>query len=194
MPHLSTIALAALLGIALANLAQAAEEEKVALTITGGHETDPHDHGRPVILIAHALGVSPEVFREAFSHVSPAPAGKEPGRAQVQRNKQALLNGLSRYGVTNELLDRVSDYYRYPPGDGRLWPTTKAAGYVTLKNGSITSIKIIESGAGYTSLPAISIRGNPEMILKPVLAFGRDLKKNGSLSAITVENSEVRGR
>ena len=36
---------------------------------------------RPVVLIAAALGVSSDVFREAFSHVRPAPAGTRPDPA-----------------------------------------------------------------------------------------------------------------
>lgn len=95
--------------------------ETVQLTITGGHETVPADHGRPVVLIASALGVKPEVFRTAFSRVMPAPGGTKPTAEQVRQNKEARLVALSPYGVTNELLDRVSDYYRYRPESGKLW-------------------------------------------------------------------------
>src|SRR5689334_22362250 len=129
------------LGLAFAATAQS-PEQKVELVISGGHETDPRDHGRPVVLIANALGVKPEVFREAFSHVTPAAAGTEPKPEQVTRNKKALLSALAPYGVTNDLLDRVSDYYRYQPHRGRLWPTTSAKAYGILSGGIVKSITI----------------------------------------------------
>jgi hypothetical protein len=86
---------------------------EVTVTISGGYDTDPRDKGRPVILIASALGVPEDVFREAFSHVSPAGAGQEPDPAQVNLNKKALLDALGPYGITNDFLDKVSNYYRY---------------------------------------------------------------------------------
>src|SRR4051812_1064265 len=101
----------------------AADDVQVQLVFAGGYQTEARDQGRPVLLIANALGVTPEVFREAFSRVKPAPAGTEPDEAEVQRNKAVLLGALSRYGVTNETLDRVSNYYRYRPGEGRIWRT-----------------------------------------------------------------------
>jgi hypothetical protein len=186
---MSALLLSILVATAFTNLAQAADEERVQLTITGGHGTDPRDHGRPVVLIANALGVPPEVFREAFSHVSPAPAGTEPGRDQVQQNKRALLDALSCYGVTNALLDRVSDYYRYRPESDRLWPTKPATGYAIIKNGSVNSVTVVNGGAGYSSPPQVTIPGHPEVRLKAVLSFGRDLATNGSVSAITVEKT-----
>lgn len=70
------------------------------------------DMGRPVCEIALALGVPAAVFREAFTHVTPAAKGAEPSEAQREANHQALLSRLSPYGVTPELLDRVSDTYR----------------------------------------------------------------------------------
>src|SRR5436190_24186746 len=67
-----------------------AEETMVPVTFTGGHEYDRKtDHGWPVTLIAAALGVAPEVFREAFSGVTPSRSGP-PSREEAQRNKQAL--------------------------------------------------------------------------------------------------------
>ncbi|MBI3875703.1 MAG: hypothetical protein HY300_07030 [Verrucomicrobia bacterium] len=194
MNRFVAILMSALLAASFAGRAKAASEEKINLTITGGHETDPRDHGRPVTLIASALGVTPEVFRNAFSRVKPAPAGTEPDPAQVQRNKAALLGELSRHGVTNELLDRVSNFYRYRPESGGLWPTTPAAAYATIKDGAVTSVVITSAGAGCNSTPRISIPGHPEIALKATIAFDRDLKKNGSISSITVEGSTNRGR
>src|ERR1051325_7086572 len=78
---------------------------RVPVVFSGGHETDPRDHGRPVVLVAGALGVQPQVFRDAFSHVRPAPRGTEPDPRQVRENKAALMSALGRYGVTNDRLD-----------------------------------------------------------------------------------------
>jgi hypothetical protein len=179
------IILSGLLAAGFSNRAHAAGEETVKLVITGGHGTDPRDHGRPVVLIASALGVAPEVFRDAFSHVKPAAPGTQPDPAQVQRNKSALLGALARDGVTNDSLDRVSNYYRYQPGSGRLWPTASATAFATIKGGAVTSIRVAEGGSGYSSPPDIFIPGHPEIVLKARLAFGRDLKTNGSVASIT---------
>jgi len=176
--------LIALIAILLVVSTVGADEQQVQLKISGGHETDPRDHGRPVALIGNALGVTPEIFREAFSRVKPAPAGREPEPAQVQRNKAALLDALGKHGVTNEQLDRVSNYYRYRPESGRLWPTKPAAAIATLKDGAITSIKVTESGSGYSTPPEISVPGHSEIALKATLAFGRDLKSNGAIASI----------
>src|SRR4051794_35543434 len=91
-----------------------AAESKVPVTFSGGHETDPRDNGRPVVLIAAALEVKPEVFRKAFSGVTPA-RGRGPTDDEARRNKEALMKVLEPYKVTNEWLDDVSNYYRYRP-------------------------------------------------------------------------------
>ena len=122
------------------------------VTIEGGHETLGVDRRRPVILVAAGLGVPPQVFRDAFSHVKPAPAGQEPDPDQVRRNKEALLNALSKYGVTNELLDTVSNYYRYPPGRGHIWRTKPADIEAIISNNVVTGFKVVHGGAGYTSV------------------------------------------
>lgn len=70
------------------------------------------DKGRPVCEIAAALGVPAAVFREAFTHVTPAARGEEPSDEQREANHQALLSRLAPYGVTPALLDSVSDAYR----------------------------------------------------------------------------------
>lgn len=68
--------------------------------------------GRPVCEIAQALGVPAEVFREAFTHVTPAAPGTEPSESQREANHEALLSRLRPYGVTAQQLDAVSDRYR----------------------------------------------------------------------------------
>ncbi len=158
---------------------------KVDLVFRGGHDTDPRDHGRPVVLVAAALGVPPEVFREAFSHVHPAPPGEQPEPAQVRLNKQALMEKLAPYGVTNDRLDEVSNYYRYRRESGELWRHIDAAGYALVQGGKIVSITITNPGAGYTTPPMVSVPG-VALTVYPLakLAFGTDLSRNGSIAGI----------
>src|SRR3954468_3700422 len=118
----SVVAILLVLTVTMASSRIRAAETKVPVTFSGGHETDPRDHGRPVVLIAAALKVRPEVFRQAFSGVTPA-RGRRPTGDEQRRNKDALLKVLAPYHVSNERLDEVSDYYRYRPEKGELWPT-----------------------------------------------------------------------
>jgi len=76
------------------------------------------DHGRPVALVAHDLGVTPEQFRAAFRKVHPAGAGQEPTEAQRRANRKVLSESL---GVSPERLDAVMDKYR-PGGRGTNGP------------------------------------------------------------------------
>src|SRR5437879_4504223 len=74
------------------------DTRQVDVAFTGGHETDPRDGGRPVVLVAAALKVPADVFPKAFSGVTPAAGGRQPSREQVRRNKEALLRVLAPYG------------------------------------------------------------------------------------------------
>src|SRR6476646_5723851 len=123
-----TIALAVLAALFTVLHAPGAGETKAPVVFSGGHETDPKDRGRPVVLIAAALGVKTEVFRDAFSGVRPAKDGK-PSKEEAERNKDVLRRALKPHGVTNGRLDEVFDYYRYKPGKGKLWKTTPAKAY-----------------------------------------------------------------
>src|SRR3954469_16236372 len=163
-------------------------ETKVPVTFSGGHETDSRDHGRPVVLIAAALKVRPEVFRQAFSGVTPA-RGRRPTGDEQRRNKDALLKVLAPYHVSNERLDEVSDYYRYRPEKGELWPTKPAKAEAIAENGSIKKITLTEPGAGYSSPPKATIKGFEKLQLETTLKFDRDLKKNGSVTSIAIATS-----
>src|SRR6478736_1641922 len=69
--------------------------KRVAVVFSGGYDTDPRDKGRPVVLVAGALGVTPEVFRDAFSRVHPAGPGRGgPTREEAQANKAVLMSAL----------------------------------------------------------------------------------------------------
>jgi hypothetical protein len=166
-----------------------AAPKKVLVTFTGGHETDPRDKGRPVLLIANTLGVTPEVFREAFSRVQPAPAGTRPTPERERRNKAVLLAALKPYGVTNERLDEVSDYYRYRPGSGELWPTQEAVAYAMVKDGEVLSFHIEQGGSGYSSAPIVTVTGAKQPFVAQ-LGFGKDFDSNGAVTAIVEKPAE----
>lgn len=156
---------------------------RVPVVFSGGHETDPRDHGRPVVLIAGALGVPPEVFRDAFSRVHPADPEKGPVPAEAQANKAALLATLEKYGVTNERLDQVSDYYRYVASRHQSWPTQSAVANAMIQNGRIIGYEIVNGGSGYSSNPDIIVPGFPSHAAVE-FAYGKSFEKNGSIRSI----------
>jgi len=168
------------------NVQSTASAKRVPVVFLGGHDTDPRDRGRPVILVAAALGVTPEVFREAFSHVHPASAGTQPDPEQVRQNKAALMAALSRFGVTNERLNEVSNYYRYNRQRGELWTNQPATAYAQIENGKITGFVVTNSGSGYSSPPAVKVPGFEALNAKVELSFGKILESNGSVAAIKI--------
>ena len=157
---------------------------RVPVVFSGGHETDRRDHGRPVVLIAAALGVPSDVFREAFTHVRPEPAGTAPDPRQVRDNKEALMDALSPYGITNDRLDTVSDYYRYVRRRGKLWPTKPAAAYALVRDGKITSLVVTNGGSGYSSPPTVTVPNFEGVAAKVELSFSKQFAKNGSVASI----------
>jgi hypothetical protein len=162
-----------------------AAEMKVPVTFSAGHEIGKDDFGRPVPLIAAALDVKPEVFRKAFSGVTPA-RGRGPSRDEARKNKEALLKVLAPHGVTNDRLDEVSDYYRYRPQDGELWPTKAAQAHAIVKDGKIQKIVVTEPGAGYCSPPMAQVEGFKNVEFRVTLEFSKDLRKNGGISAVEI--------
>ncbi|MCD1259989.1 hypothetical protein B5M42_014320 [Paenibacillus athensensis] len=158
------------------------------ITITDGYNTDPIDHGRPVVLIASALGVPTEVFREAFSGVTPAGAGSSPTDEQARSNKAALLKVLAPYGITNDRLDEVSNYYRYAGSKGEMWKYTAASVKAIVKDGALTGVEIVNAGAGYSSTPTVTITGpNGTVTATATVKYTQDFATNGSISAITLK-------
>ena len=154
------------------------------VVIIGGHDTDPRDQGRPVALIAAALGVEDQVFRDAFSGVSPARGG-DPTAARAHANKQVLMDALGPHGVTNERLDEVSNFYRYQPQAGGLWRHTPAQATAVIENGKVVAIKLTNPGAGYTVPPEVIVAGY-DVQVQAKLEFGADLQKNGQISTLTI--------
>jgi hypothetical protein len=162
---------------------------RVPVVFTGGYETDPQDRGRPVVLVAAALGVPGEVFRAAFRSVRPAPAGQEPDPAQVRRNKEALMSALSPYGVTNERLDTVSNYYRYNGRRGEMWRHRDAAAYATVRDGKVIGFTITDPGSGYSSTPTVTLQGREQPTVRATVVFGTDFEKNGSIKELSLVNT-----
>jgi hypothetical protein len=161
---------------------------RVPVTFSGGHDTDPRDRGRPVILIGSALGVTADIFRDAFSGVHPAGPGKGgPSREEAQANKKVLMDKLGKYGITNDRLDEVSNFYRYPPGSRDLWKNTPAVANALVKNGVVTGFDIVSGGAGYTTPPTVTVPGVSGVTAKVELAFGKKFETNGSVASIKLE-------
>jgi hypothetical protein len=160
-----------------------AAETKVPVTFSGGHEIAKNDFGRPIPLMAAALGVKPEVFREAFSGVTPA-KGRGPTGDEARKNKGALLKVLRPYGVTNERMDEVANYYRFRPQDHELWPTTTAKAEAIVENGKIKKIVVTEPGAGYCSQPTVKIDGFDDAKFNVELSLSKELKKNGGVKSV----------
>ncbi|MBB6734698.1 hypothetical protein [Cohnella zeiphila] len=165
------------------------EDGTVSVTVSGGYETDPQDHGRPVVLIAAALGVPTEVFREAFSGVTPAELSSGgPTALEAQSNKAALLKVLAPYGITNDRLDEVSNYYRYNGQQSQTWKIVPAVATAIVKNGVVTGIAITNPGSGYSSAPTITIKSpNGTTTAKATVSYSKDFALNGSISSITLK-------
>jgi hypothetical protein len=142
---------------------------RVQVVFSGGYETDPRDGGRPVALIAGALEVPAKVFRKAFTRVRPARAGTEPAPAQVRQNKAALMSELAPYGVTNNRLDTVSNYYRY----------------ALIRNGEITGFEVTNGGSGYSTPPSVRVPGTLSGPVQVDIAWDKATEKNGSVRSLT---------
>lgn len=162
-----------------------------AVFLSGGYETDPRDHGRPVALIAAALGVKPEVFREAFSRVRPARGGP-PTAERVRANKQVLMEALGKYGITNDRLDEVSNYYRYQPEAGETWPHRAAHAKAIIKDGQVASIEIADPGHGYMTAPKVSIAGYRDIEVQAEIEFSKDFATNGRVTKLTIVDNAAR--
>ncbi len=183
-----TILLAIVATSALSVATVAAAETTVPVTFSGGHEFGKNDYGRPVVLIAAALGVKPEVFREAFSGVTPAHGGG-PSPDEARKNKAALMKVLAPHGITNDRLDEVSNYYRYQRQKGELWKTSPAKAHAIVEDGKIKQIIVTDGGSGYSSLPEMSVEGFDVSAFHPTLQFSQDMKKNGAIASIEVGSS-----
>lgn len=167
-----------------------AAETMVPVTFSGGHEYGKNDYGRPVVLIAAALEVKPDVFREAFSGVTPSRGGK-PSDDLARKNKAALMKVLAPHGVTNERLNEVSNYYRFQPQRGQLWKTTPAQAHAVVEDGKIKQIVVTEPGSGYSTPPKATIQGMEKIELRVTLQLSKELTKNGAIRSIEIAAPET---
>ena len=92
--------------------------------------------------------------------------------------------------MTNERLDEVSDYYRFRPERGELWPNTPAKAHAVIENGQVARIVVTQAGSGYSSPPSIQVKGFPDVQLRAKLGFSKDLKKNGLIAAVEIVPAE----
>lgn len=97
---------------------------------------------------------------------------------------------LGPLGITNERLDEVSNYYRYRPQEGELWPTTAAEAHAVVEDGKIKQVVVTRAGSGYSSPPRATVSGMETIPLKVTLQFGKDLKKNGAIGSVEVTSPE----
>ena len=176
----------ALIAAACTSSNATAPSPDIQVTFSGGYETNVVDGGRPVALVAGALGVPPEVFRYAFSLVTPAAAGQEPDPVQVGKNKAALLSVLGPYGITNDRLDAVSNYYRFNGSAGEVWPRTPAIAKAVVVDGVVTGFIVTQAGSGYSSPPTVTVSGATNVRAVATLSFGSAFATNGSLVGIAV--------
>lgn len=177
-------ALLVLAGCSAPTTTSTAAPAAVTVSITGGLETVEGDGGRPIVLVAGALGVAPEVFREAFSGVTPSKDG-EPTGAEAQANKAALLSVLAPYGITNDQLDAASNQYRYMAANGEIWPNTPATAVAIVEDGVVTGVRVLTGGSGYTSAPTITLSTGQTATAE--LFYGTDIATNGSIAGITLD-------
>ena len=157
------------------------------VVFSGGFDTEEQDHGRPVRLIAAALGVESQVFRDAFSGVTPARGMFGPTPSAARDNKKVLMDALGPYGITNERLDEVSNQYRYPPGPGYLWKHVPARATAIVTDGKVTGFTLIDAGSGYLTEPEVSVAGYEDVKVKTMLRFSQDFTTNGSIESLTIE-------
>lgn len=165
--------------------------ERVAVVFSGGHDIGKKDFGRPVTLIAAGLGVEPDVFRKAFSGVTPA-RGRGPTREEAQKNKAALMKVLAPKHVTNDRLDEVSNYYRFRPERGELWPTSEAKAYAVVEDGQLKRIVVTKPGSGYCSPPQVKVAGFSRRKFVVELHYDKNLKKNGGIAAVKLVDEATR--
>jgi hypothetical protein len=191
LPALTVGFFLAVFSLAAVHAADGDNVTRVPVVFSGGYDTDPRDHGRPVNLVAGALGVPSQVFREAFSHVHPAgPDSGGPTDQEARANKAALMSVLGKYGVSNDRLNEVSNRYRYVKSHGEMWPTKAAVANALVVNGVITGYEVVSGGFGYTTPPTASVPNVKSAAPKVEISFGNDFEKNGTISAITVDSGK----
>ena len=151
----------------------------------GGGSTDPRGHGRPVSLIAAARAVQDEVFRPAFSGVSPS-RWRAPSPLLARDKKKVLMDALGKHGVSNERLDEVSYDYRCNGSAGETWKHSTATATAIIMEGKVTGFTITNAGAGYLIASRVSVVGYGDVEVEATIEFSNDFKTNGRVTSLTV--------
>jgi hypothetical protein len=102
------------------------------------------------------------------------------------------MSALGKHGITNDRLDEVSNFYRYPPGRGGLWRNKPAVANALVKDGVVIGYEVVDGGAGYSSTPTVTVPGFKIENVKVTLSYGKDLEKNGSVSTIAIAGAKVK--
>jgi hypothetical protein len=170
-----------------------AAETRIPVTFSGGHDLGKNDYGRPITLMAAALGVKPDEFRQAFSGVKPA-HGRGPTGAEARGNKEALMKVLQPLGVTNERMDEVANYYRFRPQNGELWPAKPAKAYAVVEGDKIKKVVVTDPGSGYCSPPKVTVKGFENVLFEAKLKLVTDLKKNGGVEGVELAKEKPTGK
>ena len=139
-----------------------------------------------MVLIAAALKVPTEVFRKAFSGVTPAAGGQEPEAGQVHRNKETLLCVPAPTASPTTNLTRSPTITDTAAAKERCGEMSPAAATAIIHDGVVTGFTITNAGSANSSPPGISIAGMDDPNAKVKLHFGTDFRTNGSIQEITL--------
>jgi hypothetical protein len=96
------------------------------------------------------------------------------------------MSALRPYGVTNDRLDTVSNYYRYVRSRNEAWPAKPAVGYAVVRNNTVLRYVVTDGGSGYSSAPRVTVPGLPGATGTAQIAYGPLFEKNGSVSDVIV--------
>ena len=102
------------------------------------------------------------------------------------------MAALGPYGVTNDRLDTVSNYYRYVRSRGESWPIEGAEAYALVEVGAIVGFEVVRGGSGYTTPPSVSVPGFDGVDARASLVFGREFETNGAVGSIALQEGEAR--
>ncbi|MDG1895512.1 MAG: hypothetical protein P8J37_11420 [Fuerstiella sp.] len=104
----------------------------------------------------------------------------------ARANKKVLMDAIGRYGVSNERLDEVSDYYRYNRSAGEVWKHSPPTTTATVRDGRVTGFDITDPGNGYLVPTSVSVVGFSDIDVEAKIEFSDDFRTNGRIVSITV--------
>ncbi len=66
----------------------------------------------------------------------------------------------------------------------------EAVANALVKDGKVTAFELVDAGAGYSSVPQVTVDGVKDAQAKVELAFGKDLAKNGSVVVLKAQDGK----